>query len=118
MGQPNDLTDQTKKVVYRSLSPLTGTTTEAFDVAGGTLVGLITPGTVASTSVEIQVSDTISGTFVPVYDNAGNKYTITVAASRAFWINDSVTKPWKFAKLVFGSSETAAVFKLAIRTLS
>ncbi len=119
MGQPNDLTAQTIKTTITTLAAFTGTTSAAFDCQGGTLVGIILPGTVASTTLDIQVSDSLTGTFVPVYNAAGTKFSLaSLGTNRAIYIDPVVTGPFRYIRFVMGTSETAFVIRPILRALS
>ena len=58
--------------------------TEAMRVGDAVLVGFATPGTLTNTSFNFHVCTTKTGTFLPLYDSAGNIVAITVTTSRAY----------------------------------
>jgi hypothetical protein len=88
-----------------------GTTSEAIRMDNYAFAGLILPGTLTSTACTFTVSDTATGTFVPLADGAGNHISITVAASHAIAITGTAAEAlamWAYVKLVFGSAEGGA----------
>lgn len=113
----------TEKVVYKSVTIADGTTTAEIDLKGGTLVGLFTPASIASSSVTITVAPETGGTFVTAKDPvgsiapAGAAYTLTIAQSGYYAIPPSVTAGMRFIKLVMSDTETAKTFTLAYRSI-
>ena len=81
--------------------------TNALDMRGKTLVGLIMPSVLTSTAINFSASETASGTFTDIYDTSGNKLSVTVAASRYILIDPSDFTGVRFLKIVMGSSEGA-----------
>ncbi len=80
------------------------------DLGGHALVGLVIPsGWQTATSITFQVASATGGTFVNLYDDAGNEVTVTVAASRGVGC-DAVAgalAPWRFIKVRSGTSGSA-----------
>jgi len=86
------------------------TTSGEIDLKGGAIVGLITPSALTSTTVTFTASEKEGGTFVAVYDSAGNQISIAVAASQAIGLSGAdadALAPWSVIKLVGGSAEGA-----------
>lgn len=105
------------RLKYVNFTLTSGTTSDAIDIGiGNTIVGLITPASIASTAVTIQTSATIDGTYVTVHTGAAD-YTKTVASSRAVSLDESLLKHCRFVKVVMGSSETAKTFTLVVRRI-
>lgn len=83
-------------------------TSPAIDQRNGKLAGLILPASIASaTSCTFTVSDSESGTFVPLYDESGNAISITVAASHAVKVGLDDLAAWPWVKLVMSQAQTA-----------
>lgn len=99
-----------------------GTTSNAIDIAenGWQLAGFIIPAAFTGTSISIQTSDTLTGTYVTVQDGAGADLTFAVTASRFIPIpNLSLTAGLRFIKLVSNASESSSrVIVLAARAIS
>lgn len=88
-----------------------GTTTDVIPLLGGVAAGIITPAALTSVTFTFTVCDTATGTFVPLYDSAGNLVSITVTTSRAYGITGAeadALAPWAFIKIVGNAAEAAA----------
>ena len=99
-----------RPTVHTALVASGGTTSQALQVAQGTIAGLITPGTLTSTAITFTACDTVDGTFVAVYDSDGNQVSVAVAASRACGLSGEeadALAPWPYIKVVCGSAEGA-----------
>jgi len=83
------------------------TTSAAFDIGGFTLVGMILPSALTSTAMKINASDSLAGTYVPVYGPTGTQISYTVAASRYVVIPPTDLQGVNFIELVAGSAEGA-----------
>lgn len=107
------------KVRYISDTIASGTTSAELDLIGGTLVSIITPASLASTTFTITVSDVSGGTFVTAKDplTSGNTRTFTIAASGYYDIPPAITAGMRYIKVVFGSSETTKLIKYGIRNI-
>jgi len=109
------------KLAYAAQTIASGTTTDAFDLKGGTLVGVLIPADLTSTTFTITACDTLGGTYQTVKNpfDSGNAYTFTIGATSTgfFVISEAITKGLRFIKLVFGSSETDKTIKLAYRSI-
>ena len=107
------------KCKYLSDTIASGTSSAELDLLGGTLVSIITPASLASTTFTITVSDISGGTFLTCKDpiNAGTTRTFTVAASGYYDIPPAITAGMRYIKVVFGSSETAKTIKYGIRNI-
>ena len=84
-----------------------GTASGAVDLQGLTLCGFIMPATFTGTLVTFTCSDTLAGTYVPVYDATNTQKSVTVSASRYYALNPSDFAGIRFIKLVSGSAEGA-----------
>ncbi len=112
--QPNDAYNATATVAS------SGTTSEAIDLAGTDLVGIFVPSTFDGTTITLQASTAIDGTFVEVQDGEGSALTITTAASKFAPIPNLATIAGiRYLKLVTGTSQstTSTVFTLALRPI-
>src|SRR4051812_11529961 len=56
---------------------------DAQDVSGMKLFTFILPAGFQGTALTFQASDSLAGTYVDLYDDAGNEVSVTVAAGRA-----------------------------------
>ena len=81
--------------------------TNALDMRGKTLVGLIMPAALTSTSITFSGCETVDGTFVDLYDTSGTQISVTVAASRYILIDPADFASIRFLKIVMGSNELA-----------
>ncbi len=92
------------------------TTSAAVSLIGVTILGVITPSALTGTSLTFQVSSSAAGTYVPLYDSAGTQVSVTVAASRGYYLDPAIFAGWRYVKLVSGSSEAAdRTFTLFVR---
>lgn len=88
-----------------------GTTTEAFPMYHGTILGFQMPATFTGTAITFTGCATKGGTYVPVYDSDGNAVSVAVAASRGYTLSGAEADAvlgHNYIKLVSGSSEGAA----------
>lgn len=80
----------------------------AIDIEGKVLVGLVIPSNFDGTTVKFQVShDNV--TYQALYDDGGTEISITVAASRGVGITAAKAEalaPWRYIKLVTGTAQT------------
>ena len=73
---------------------------------GQTLVGVILPAALTSTSMTFTAATAAGGTFVPVYDVGGAAaYSITVGTSRYVPVDPRVFAGIRYLKAVGGSTE-------------
>lgn len=88
---------------------LSGTISSAIDLAGCRAVGLITPGTLTSTTVTFYAASAVDGTYAPIYDDTNTAYVLTVGTvqARAYALRPDVMAPWRFVKAVTGGTESA-----------
>lgn len=84
------------------------TTSDAASLVGDTLVGLITDAAIDSTAITFTVSTTVDGTYVPLHAPGGSAVSVTVAASRAIYLDPLIFGPWRFIKLVGGTAQDGA----------
>lgn len=83
------------------------TISEAIDLGGDALAGLIMPSAFTGTAITYQVSNDKEGTYVVLNDDAGNAVSTTVAPSKAITLNPTTFYGWRYIKLVSGSAEAA-----------
>lgn len=82
-----------------------GTVSTAFDARGFTTIGFATPAALTGTAITVQVShDNV--TFVPLKTNANAAVSVTVTTSSAYTLPSDI-RPWRYFKLVSGSTEAA-----------
>lgn len=74
----------------------------AVDLAGVRNLGLIVPATFDGTQIGFQVSDTLGGTYVTLYDITNAQVVMTIGASRAYDMPGEVMV-WRFLKIACGT---------------
>lgn len=78
------------------------------DLAGFPLVGVIMPAAWTAANLTFQVASASGGTFVDLYDDAGNEVEVNAAASRGLaggqWLEKLA--PWRFVKVRSGTTGT------------
>ena len=90
------------------------------DLEGYLLAGIIMPAGWDAANITFTVCATSGGTFVPLYDDAGNEITVTVGGtSRGIGMDllAGALAPWRFIKLRSGTVGTS-VAQTAARTLT
>jgi hypothetical protein len=95
---------------------------EAGYPSGGTVMGVILPAAFTGTALGLEVSDTLNGTYVTVYDpnKSGGAGAYSVACAQGNYIPFKVeyTSGMRYLKIVSGSSEGAArTLKVAVRSV-
>lgn len=83
-------------------------TSDAVYLEGDTLVGLITDAELDGTAITFEVSNAIDGTYVPLHAPGGTEVSVTVAASRAVYLDPTIFGGWRFVRLVSGSAQDGA----------
>lgn len=111
--------DYQDKLAFVNMTITTGeatTPTDGVDLIGMSLVGVFIPSTFDGTAITLTACNTQGGTYLPVYDKAGNAYTITTAASRYVYFNPADFAGIRFIKFVTGTSQTttSTVFVLVL----
>lgn len=92
-----------------------GTTSAAISTKGLSLVGIQFPTTFTGTTVTFTMSDTVDGTYVPVY-NASGAVSVTIAQARYYALDPKDFQGILFLKIVSGSSEGGArTLKLSLK---
>lgn len=121
MATPSDPRLHTPKTVYQTTTITSGTTTDEIDIKGGTLVAVLIPASVSSTTMKISASPTSGGTFTTIYDglplylSAAGDLSFTITASKWVIVPVGAVVGFNFIKLVFGSSETSKTYTIAYR---
>lgn len=95
-----------------------GDTSAAVDVNGTTVCGIYTPSALTGDTLSFEAAQASDGTFVPVKDDEGNEYTVTVATSEAgfYYIPPAILSGVQFLKVKSSGTEAAErTFKLAVR---
>ena len=82
------------------------TVSTAFDSRGFSSFGLLMPSSFTGTTISFQVSHDNS-TYNALNNTTGSVISMTVAASKAYSLPIELT-PWRYFKIVSGSSEAAA----------
>lgn len=85
----------------------TGTKTDAIEIAGCSLIGLVTPAALTSTSITFEVSNDGS-TFYSLYDSNGSQVSLNVSTGVAYSMDPQWFAPWRYMKIVGDSSEAAS----------
>ena len=83
------------------------TTSGAIDLANNTLIGILFPTSFTGTAVTFTVSDSLGGTYVPLY-NASGAVSYTIAQARFYALNPADFYGVRFLKVVSGSTEGGA----------
>lgn len=97
----------TLRTKYAPLTILTASTKSAvIDLVGGTICGLITPGTFTGTAITFEVSNDVAGTFVALNDSSG-AVSVTVTTSKAYSINPVTFYGWRYIKIVSNAGANA-----------
>lgn len=77
------------------------------DLNGTTLVGVMTPATITSTTLTFKAALTSGGTFNAVTGTSGSAISYTISAGKYFAIDPKDFHGVRYLKLVGGSSEGA-----------
>lgn len=84
------------------------TTSNSIDTLGFTVTGLYIPAGFEGTVIKFTgATRSASGTYLPVYDTAG-EVSLTVAASRYYSLSPDLLAGVRHVKLVAGTSQTGA----------
>lgn len=83
-----------------------GTTSNAIFIGGDSLVGIILPAAITSTTLAIHASHD-GTTYNAMYDTAGNAVSLTIAASQHLHLAPATFSSANYIKLVCGSAEGA-----------
>ncbi len=95
------------------------TASPAIDLIGTYVVALIIPTGFEGTTLALQGSDSLDGTYYNAYNTAGTQLVPVVAASRYIPFVPSDTASIRFLKLVAGTAQTGAItIKLVTRPLA
>ena len=76
------------------------------------LEGVIVGASFEGTQIGFVVAEKAGGTFVNLYDEAGNRVLITVTSSRAYGFKEDVRAqlaPWRYIKLETQTAQTDAL---------
>lgn len=93
-----------------------GTTTDAVDLEGKTLVGLFTDSTMTGTAITFQTALSTAGTFVNIEDGDGANISKTMSGGEYIKLNPQDFAGCATIKLVSGSAEGAErTLNLAMR---
>lgn len=94
-----------------------GTTSAELDIQGGTLVGIVIPASIASTTFTITAALASGGTFLTVKDPLTNSaYTGNVTQSGWYFIDPAVTAGLRYIKIVYSDSETTKAYSYVLRS--
>lgn len=106
------------KIRYVNSAIASGTTSAAVDIRGGTLVGIFTPASLASTALTFKTATELGGAYVAVKDKTNAAYSITVDSSAAYYaIDPSIAAGLRFVQVEAGSSEMTKTFTLVYRNI-
>jgi len=96
-----------------------GTTSAELEVGNATIVGLITPTGLSSTSLTFTASPVSGGTFATLKDRSGSDISVTVTSTGyQYALNPSDFAGVNYFKIVCGSSETSKTFKVVMRNIA
>lgn len=91
-----------------------GTTSDAIDIKGSSIVGLVCPSGVSGTSMTFQGTvDDVN--YYNVYDESGSQKSVTIAASRYIALNPNDYVGIHKLKMVSSATETSIDFQLVVR---
>ena len=107
------------KPIVQNLTMASGArVTEAIRIGDAVLVGFSTPAALTNTSFTFKVCTTKDGTFLDLYDSAGNIVSITVTTSRAYTLTaneaDAIA-PWGYLQF-YGAVQNEAAARTIITT--
>lgn len=88
------------------------TTSDAINLEGSQLAGIIVPAGFDGTGLQLTASDKIDGTYVAVQASASSSsaFAITTTASRFIPLDNlAITAALQFIKLVAGTSQTGDI---------
>lgn len=108
--------------VDKTVTFASGTTSTAVDLGGETLCGIITPASLASTTMTVYASDTLDGTYYEVQDEASaTAVQFTTSSSAELLVLSSAKKALmmglRYIKLEAGSSETSKTITLITKVI-
>lgn len=84
------------------------TESDALDLGGGRLMGLIVPANWVAADITFKVS--LDGTtYFTLYDNSDTAYTVQAGSQRAIQLPLQDFTPWQFIKIVSSAAQTQAV---------
>jgi hypothetical protein len=103
-----------KKIKTQDFTLASGTTSEAIELNGKSLFGIICPASISSTAMTFTAAATKAGTYVAVEGDDGVAISITIESSKCvvFTTKHLALRPLPYVKCVMGSSETAKTFTL------
>lgn len=84
------------------------TTTAALDLGGRVLCGAFLPASFEGTTLQFTAAPTPAGTYVPVTNEDGTNYEVTIAASKYVMLDPRVLAGLRFVKPVVGTAQTGA----------
>lgn len=82
------------------------TKSAVLDTSSNVITGIIAPATFDGSQITLEVSDSASGTFVPLLNSDGTDYTLVVAASQAVIVVPQFVAGWRFLKFVADVTQT------------
>lgn len=87
-----------------------GTTSDAVEITRSEVVGIRFPATLTGTAVSFLTSESYDGTYIPLYDDAGNLFTVTPTGALAIAsLNPAeVVGLLNYVKIVSNATEGAA----------
>jgi hypothetical protein len=92
---------------------------DASGVAGRTVIGLVTPAGIASTSVTFNVLPNISNSgHVTLKDKDGADYSVTVEASKQYYLDPVIFAGVLDLQIQASSSETNKTFTIITRNIT
>lgn len=91
-----------------------GTASGILDVRGKTLYAIECPASIASSTLSFQGASSTTGTFYPIWDEAGAAVSLTCAASQIITLPSKhlTVRAVPYLKLVTGTNETSKTFTM------
>lgn len=76
------------------------------DLGGRVLCGAFVPASFEGTTLQFTAAPTLGGTYVPVTNEDGTEYEVTIAPSKFVMLDPRVTAGLRFVKPLIGTAQT------------
>lgn len=90
------------------------TKSAAVALIGVSILGIVTPAAIDGTVLTFEVSAD-GTTYVPLYDATNVQVSVTIAASRGYYLDPAIFAAWRYAKLVATQSTADRAYTLLTR---
>lgn len=92
------------------------TKSAAIALAGVSILGIVTPAAIDGTTLTFEVSAD-GTTYVPLYDSTNALVSLTIAASRGYYLAPAIFAAWRYAKLVATQSTADRIYQVLTRAV-